>query len=142
MQTPSSCLRKWLQDFSAAVRRQDFGAGKYFLTSRRIHSARPVFARKIWMNWLPASWQQVWPHIQDFEFEYGSARAVETRELATVLLGWRSPTLDQTGNPVDRLGRPTIVPKKFPAGWKALHTHFSISPHLKYDPVLWHTGPR
>ena len=136
---PSSCLKKWLQDFSAAVRRHDFGAGKILFDATSDSFGTVCYRAKNLDELVARQWRKVWPNIQNFEFEYNSARAIETPELAAVLAGWRSTTLDQTRNLIERRGRATIVLKKFPDGWKALHTHFSITPQLKYDPVLRHT---
>jgi hypothetical protein len=131
-------VENWLKFFSRSVRDQDFGAGKMLFDATADSFGTVCFRAENLDELVARQWCQVWPNIQNFEFEYDSARAIETPALAIVLAGWRSTALDQTRNLVERRGRATIVLKNFPAGWKALHTHFSITPQLKYDPVLRH----
>jgi ketosteroid isomerase-like protein len=136
MQRVPDFLELWLKEFSTAVRRQDFTAGKK-LFAGGANSFGTVCARMDSLDELVArQWRQVWPKTKDFDFDYDTARAVVTGELATILTGWRSDSFDAEKKTVERAGRATIVLQPSAIGWRAVHTHFSINPHPAHDPVL------
>ena len=135
-------LENWLRLFSKAVRGRDFSAGRA-LFDGAVTAFGTVCSRAESLDELVScQWQAVWPQTTGFDFDYVTARAMTAVDWATVIAGWRSTGFANGGKPVERLGRATLVLHKSAAGWKAVHTHFSINPQSSdHDPVLRHARP-
>ena len=118
------------------MRERDFGSGKNLFASGVIAFGTVCF-RVEGIDALAArQWQAVWPNSEDFEFEYSSARAFVDAETAAVVAGWTSTGLTPDGSRFQRRGRSTLVLRRGAAGWKAVHTHFSLAPAQSDDPLL------
>ena len=121
-------LADWLRTFSAAVRDRDFSAGGR-LFDDGVVSFGTVCFRANNLNELAArQWQVVWPHTEEFEFEYPSAIGFLSNGQATLVAGWQSKGIANGRPAFQRRGRATIVLRQTSAGWKAVHTHFSLEP--------------
>jgi ketosteroid isomerase-like protein len=142
MQAVPDFLEKWLKDFSEAVRKRDFASGENLFEDGTVSFGTVCFRAENLDELVARQWRRVWPRTADFDFDYASARAIVTGDSATVVTGWRSSGFDHDGNSVERSGRATIVLQKSAAGWKAIHTHFSISPQPDHDPLFRHAASR
>ncbi|MGN6642487.1 MAG: YybH family protein [Verrucomicrobiota bacterium] len=73
-------------------------------------------------------WRFVWPNTRDFEFDYSDAVSVTESDQAVIAAGWSSTGFRADGSPFPRRGRATLVLRRELSGWRAVHTHFSLSP--------------
>lgn len=127
MQAVSESVQRWLEDFSTAVRERDFTAGKK-LFAGNVTAFGTVCFRVDSLDDLAAhQWQVVWPSTADFDFNSATARSAVDGNLTTVVAEWTSTGFDAAQKSFLRRGRATIVLEKSPAGWLAVHTHFSMA---------------
>jgi ketosteroid isomerase-like protein len=140
MQAIPESLESWLNDFSKAVREQDFTAGRKLFDEDVTSFGTVCFHAGNLDELATHQWQLVWPKTADFNFNHATARAAVDGNLATVVAEWTSTGFDGTQKSFPRRGRATIVLKQFPHGWKAIHTHFSIGPASSdsHDPLFRH----
>ena len=131
-------LRSWLRNFSKAVRDRDFASGKKLFDARVVSFGTVRFRAEGLDELFSRQWQAVWPRTRDFDFEYDSTVAFAGSGGAVIAVNWFSTGLVRGKKSVKRRGRATIVLKKSAPGWKAVHTHFSIAPTSKHDPILRH----
>lgn len=85
---------------------------------------------------LPAlvqgQWRVVWPRTSGFQFLRETVRGWGNQAQFVVAAEWRSEGIDaQTREPYQRQGRSTVVLQRCASQWKAIHTHFSITPTLE-----------
>ncbi|MBC8096500.1 MAG: nuclear transport factor 2 family protein [Akkermansiaceae bacterium] len=136
MDLPSEDITHWLRSFSTAVRDQDFKAGK-LLFDGRVVSFGTVCVRAENLDELEShQWRSVWPNTRDFEFDYTATRVLVEAGQTVVLTHWSSTGLTGDDQPFQRRGRATLVLRKDASQWKAIHTHFSIEPMSKHDPLF------
>lgn len=129
-------LENWLRKFSKAVRHRDFASGESLFTDGVISFGTVCFRVENLRELRTRQWRRVWPRTKRFEFDHKSARAIVTADLAAVMTNWRSTGFDRDKIPLGRRGRATIVLRKSAAGWKAVHTHFSLKPTPRNDSLF------
>lgn len=128
----------WLRAFSTAVRRRDFAAAEP-LFDQDVVSFGTVCVHAGTLDELMAhQWHIVWPNTEGFAFDVSSVRIDEAPGQTVVISTWSSTGFDAEGGPVPRRGRATIVLRNVGEEWKAVHTHFSLRPSSRNDPVLRH----
>jgi len=133
---PSS-PRGWMDAFAKAVRGRDLAAGLAlvepdivgFGTSAHRASGADTLRRR--------QWSRVWPRTRGFAFDKGSTRMILSADgkLACVLAEWTSLVASNKGKATRRRGRCTVILAKGAAGWKSLHTHFSLRPRPEFPPA-------
>ena len=128
MQHVPDFSKNWLRHFAAAVRARDFASGGKMFDGDVISFGTVCFRVENLDELAQQQWRLIWLNTTDFDFEYDSARAVVDENLAAVIATWKSTGYDRKQKPFERRGRATIVLRKGRSGWKAIHTHFSLSP--------------
>jgi ketosteroid isomerase-like protein len=128
-------LKAWLKDFSSAVRNRDIASGKRLFDEEVVSFGTACFRAENLDELVSRQWDIVWPGTRDFDFHYDSIRSVVNGKTAAIITDWESKGANGRQRAVLRSGRATIVLQKSKAGWKAVHTHFSINPS-QHDPVL------
>jgi len=73
-------------------------------------------------------WRHVWDATEGFRFHLDGARIEVEGDLACAASGWSFKGFAADGAPIPRVGRATIVLRRGKDGWRAVHTHFSLSP--------------
>ncbi len=121
-------LESWLRLFAVAVRARDFASGRKMFDDGVISFGTVCFSAENLDALAQQQWRLIWLNTTDFDFEYDSARAVVDERLAIVIATWQSTGHDREQKPYERRGRATIVLRKDGAGWRAIHTHFSLAP--------------
>jgi SnoaL-like domain len=73
-------------------------------------------------------WRHVWDATEGFRFHLEGAR-IEIEGISRMRRRAGRPQASwRTGRPSHLLGRATIVLRRGKDGWRAVHTHFSLSP--------------
>jgi ketosteroid isomerase-like protein len=132
-------LKSWLRNFSKAVRDRDFVSGRRLYDVCVVSFGTVRFRAEGLDELFSRQWQAAWPKTRNFDFEYDSAAALVEKSRAVIIVSWTSTVCIRVKKFVKRRGRATIVLQKYASGWKAIHTHFSISPASNHDPLLRHT---
>jgi len=131
--TPPTPIAVWLDRFARCVRERDVeGARPLFAPD--VHGFGTVAERTAGLDDLVTrQWSEVWPHTRGFRF-VDDPVVLETSadgSLVCVLACWQSEGLDGDGRAFVRTGRSTTVLRRAPAapaGYLAVHTHYSKSP--------------
>ena len=132
-------LEEWLRKFSLAVRSRNYEAGKALFDPEVISFGTICFRADAREELENSQWKKVWPSTSGFDFEYDSAVATADAQQAVMLASWNSVTENSGGQSIKRRGRATLVLQKNGAQWKAVHTHFSLTP--QNDPLLRRISP-
>jgi len=126
-------INQWLDQFAACVRNRDLPGGRA-LFAPEVHGfgTRTEEARNL-AELVQHQWSRVWFHTRGFRFLKDSVVefAAADGSLLGVLALWDSEGLDAAGNVFPRRGRCTVLLRPdaaSPAGYVALHTHFSKTP--------------
>jgi hypothetical protein len=117
---------QWLAAFVAAVRTNDTTAGRA-LFDQGVVGFGTRTAHVTGLDDLDADqWQQVWPLVADWEVS--DVVVVNDDPVCAVLAyRWRRTNLDGSTHH----GRATMVliaANDTPAGWRCIHSHFSVNP--------------
>jgi ketosteroid isomerase-like protein len=131
-------LKGWLRLFSEAVRERNLVSGRKLFHRQVVSFGTVCFRAESLDELVCRQWEVVWPDTTNFDFEYDSAQALMEGKTAVLIADWQSTGINGHHMPVSRHGRATIALKNTAAGWKAVHTHFSVDPFQK-DPVLHKT---
>jgi len=119
---------RWLEEFAAAVRAVDYARGARLFDPLALGFGT-VAERADGLDALARSqWRHVWDATEGFRFDLEAARIEVEGDLAYVAATWSSTGFDEAGAPFPRAGRATIVLRHGKDGWRAVHTHFSLSP--------------
>ena len=123
---------KWMHAFSDCVRREDYLGGKALFSpcvisfgswTEEMHGIEELYAKQ---------WSNVWPVTTSFEFDFTSANYLFDKPCpitqCVVTSIWSSKGLEVSKQP-KRSGRCTIVLNKDGDVWRAVHTHFSLTPN-------------
>lgn len=115
--TPSD----WLHAFESAVRRRDYVDARELFNPAVIAFGTVVpFACGVWQL-ETEQWRKIWEITTGFTF--GAATIDTSGELATICAMWTS-----FADATLRAGRSTIVLRRDNEKWRAIHTHFSLTP--------------
>jgi ketosteroid isomerase-like protein len=122
-------LVAWLADFAAAVREQDYAAGRA-LFAFDVVSFGSINEMLHGLDALEhAQWRRVWSVTRGFDFDYTSAHVEVVGDRAWVVALWRSEGNDpKRGGWFERRGRATFVLARRAGRWLAVHSHFSLLP--------------
>lgn len=134
--TASTHCEEWLRAFARAVRERDFETGRR-LFCHDVVGFGTVCARAEGLDCLVSEqWHWIWPNTTGFDFAYDSVRTRTEGNQSVIMTLWSSNGIRQDGSTFRREGRATIVLQKEEAGWKAVHTHFSLTPDTRNDSFL------
>ena len=121
-------IRRWLEEFSAAVRDADYARGEPmvapdvvgFGTFGGVLVGRDAL--------VAGQWRNIWGVTRGFTFRLDDLHGGVAGDRAWVALPWDSEGRDASGAWYDRPGRATIVFERRDGRWLAVHTHFSLYP--------------
>lgn len=135
-------LEIWLRSFSKAVRERDFTTGKGLFDERVMAFGTVCCRAENLQELFTNQWQLIWPNTKDFDFEYATARTTTDQNLAVIVTEWQSTGFDVAKKEFVRHGRATIVLQRAGSIWKAVHTHFSLTPppNAIHAPLPCHPG--
>ena len=121
-------LRQWLREWAAAVRAQDFAAGRRLCTPD-VTGFGTYTAMMEGLDRLEAEqWRHVWPTIRDFTIDAEAARGAVAGDSGWVAAPWTSLGVRADGSTFPRPGRCTVGFARRDGRWLARHTHFSLTP--------------
>jgi len=117
-------IETWLRAFAAAVRARDYAAGAA-LFAEDVVAFGSVAARADGLDALrERQWRVVWEDTRGFDFDYATLCCEALGERAWAAATWSSASeADER-----RAGRATLVFARDGAGWRAVHSHFSLVP--------------
>jgi ketosteroid isomerase-like protein len=134
--TASTHCEEWLHAFARAVRDRDFERGRE-LFSKDVIGFGTVCCRADGLDRLASDqWNRIWPNTTGFDFAYDSIRTETEGRQAVIMATWSSTGIRADGSAFRREGRATIVLQHQATGWKAVHTHFSLTPDARHDTLL------
>lgn len=123
-----SGIEAWLRAFAGAVRARDYAAGRSLFASEVI-AFGTVVERAVGIDTLAArQWKVVWETTRDFDFDYASVCSEVVGDRAWVTPLWTSTATAGANAGARRSGRASLVLAREGAGWRALHSHFSLTP--------------
>jgi ketosteroid isomerase-like protein len=118
-------IEEWLRAFAQAVRERDYATGRS-LFAPDVVAFGTVAERAEGIDALVArQWRVVWETTRGFEFDAGSLRGERHGDRAWIAATWSSVAETEGRR---RTGRATLVLARDDRGWRALHTHFSLTP--------------
>jgi ketosteroid isomerase-like protein len=126
-------VSQWLDHFAACVRNRDLAGGKeLFAPDVRAFGTRAEQADDL-ADLVERQWSRVWFNTRGFRFLEESVQELTADDgsLVCILALWDSEGLDAGKQTFARRGRCTIVLRReesSPAGYVAIHTHFSKTP--------------
>lgn len=126
-------IHQWLDQFAACVRNRDLPGGRnLFAPEAHGFGTRTEQARNR-SDLEQHQWRRVWFNTRGFRFLEDSVveMAAGDGSLVGVLALWDSEGLDAAGRAFARRGRCTVLlrpDETSPAGYVAVHTHFSKTP--------------
>jgi ketosteroid isomerase-like protein len=123
----------WLERFAACVRARDYDAGRELFADDVVGFGTYTPYAEGLDELVENQWKPVWSATRDFHFDLAGARVEIRGELAWVATEWSSTGIGPTGQTFERRGRVTIVLRRDPAGWRAVHTHLSHNPNATLD---------
>lgn len=121
-------IEGWLRAFARAVRGRDYAAGTALFLPEVV-AFGTVAERADGIGALVArQWRVVWETTRDFEFDYPSLRCEVFGDRAWVAAQWSSSAADGGAHGARRRGRASLVLARSERRWRAIHSHFSITP--------------
>jgi ketosteroid isomerase-like protein len=123
-----AAIRRWLDAFAAAVRAADYARGAELFDPDALGFGTVVERAEGLNRLAEAQWKRVWDATEGFAFHVGGARIEVRGDIAWVASTWSSTGVTEGGAPFPRSGRATIVLRRRGDGWRAVHTHFSLTP--------------
>lgn len=133
MNTASSIVTHWLDQFATCVRNRDLHGGRaLFAPEIAAFGTRAETAHGL-ADLIERQWSRVWFDTRGFRFLADSIRkfAAEDDSQICLLALWESEGADTNGVTFARRGRCTVVLRRersHPMGYVAVHTHFSKTP--------------
>jgi ketosteroid isomerase-like protein len=123
-----SALSTWLGAFAAAVRAKDFAAGRA-LFDPGVIAFGTVCPRADGLDQLVEDqWSVIWNGTSGFDFDYATAECFVAGAQASIVATWTSTGFTPDRRPFQRRGRATLVLHASNGLWKAVHSHFSLTP--------------
>ena len=121
-------IRRWLEEFSAAVRAVDYDRGATMFAPEVIGFgtfAGMLVGRD---NLIAGQWKNIWGVTRGFTFRLDDLHGGVDGDLAWVAVPWDSQGRRASGERYDRPGRATFVLARREGGWLAIHSHLSLYP--------------
>lgn len=120
-------VRIWMEQFASCVRDRDYFRARW-LFSESVYSFGTVAEFLEGLNDLAGrQWERVWDVTEDFDFRYERAHCWMSKDQACIAVPWSSRGV-HSRMAETRNGRCTLLLKRESDGWKAHHTHFSMTP--------------
>jgi ketosteroid isomerase-like protein len=124
-------IRRWLEDFSAAVRAKDYACGRKLFADEVV-----AFGTRATMvfdldSLTREQWRPIWGVTRGFRFNLEQARIDIEQEIAWIAAPWASQGGNDSQGWYDRSGRATYILRRREGRWLAVHSHHSLDPHFK-----------
>ena len=128
MSEPEAALRRWLEDFSAAVRAVDYERGMTMFAPEVVGFG--TFAGMlVGLDALVAGqWRNIWGVTRGFRFHLEDLHCGVSGNLAWVAVPWDSEGQRPDGAWFHRPGRATFALERRDGRWLAVHSHLSLYP--------------
>ena len=129
--------REWMDAFAKAVRARDLDAGLGLVAQGIVGFGTSIHRANDADTLRRRQWSRVWLRTRGFSFAKDGMRVILSGDgkLACVLAEWTSQAARPKGKAARRRGRCTVILAKRAAGWKSLHTHFSLTPQPEFPPM-------
>jgi ketosteroid isomerase-like protein len=121
-------LRAWLEDFAAAVREVDYGAGERLFAPDVVGFGTVGVLLSGRETLMASQWKRVWGVTSGFCFDMDQVTTRVYGDVAWILVPWASRTGRSDRGPLDRKGRATYILQRRDGKWLAVHTHHSLDP--------------
>ncbi len=121
-------IRRWLEDFSAAVRNVDYPAGREMFAEDVLSFGTRnniLIGLEQLERW---QWRRVWGGTREFRFDFDTLRCDIDGDLAMVAATWTSEGKRTQDEWFQRSGRATFALRRVGGEWRAVHSHFSLTP--------------
>lgn len=120
-------IRRWLEEFSAAVRAVDYDRGATMFAPEVIGFgtfAGMLIGRE---RLIAGQWQKIWGVTRNFTFRLDDLHGGVEGDLAWAAVPWDSQG-QRDGGWYDRPGRATFAFARREGRWLAIHSHLSLYP--------------
>lgn len=128
MANDGASIRRWLEDFSAAVRAVDYERGMTMFAPEVVgfgtYASMLVGLDKL----VPGQWKNIWGVTRGFTFRLDELHYGVDGDLAWVAVPWDSQGRNAEGGWYDRPGRATLILARRAEQWRCIHSHLSLYP--------------
>lgn len=121
-------IRRWLEDFSAAVRAVDYERGRAMFAPDVVGFGTYAGMLTGLDRLVAGQWRNIWGVTRGFTFRLDEMHCGVSGDQAWVAVPWDSQGQTAEGTWFDRPGRATIILERRDGRWLAIHTHFSLYP--------------
>src|SRR6516225_219375 len=102
-------VRRWLADFSQAVRARDFAGGRALFAPEVVGFGTRTAKMTGLDSLVERQWQPIWNCTEGFTFDFNDVHASIEGDLAWAAAAWESWGIAADGRKFQRLGRATYV---------------------------------
>jgi ketosteroid isomerase-like protein len=124
-------VRRWLEEFSAAVRAKDYARGRELFVEEVV-----AFGTRATMvldldSLAREQWRPIWGATRGFQFHFEQAQIDIEQNIAWIAVPWTSQGGNDRQGWYDRCGRATYILRRREGRWLAVHSHHSLDPQFK-----------
>jgi ketosteroid isomerase-like protein len=124
----AAAIRRWLEEFSAAVRAVDYERGRTYFASDVVGFGTYASMLEGLDNLIAGQWRNIWGVTRGFTFRLEHLHLGISGDLAWVAVPWDSQGQHPDGTWYDRPGRATLILERREGRWLAVHSHLSLYP--------------
>jgi uncharacterized protein (TIGR02246 family) len=124
-------VRAWLDAFAAAVRAEDYEAGRKLFAPDVVGFGTVGVLLRGRETLIESQWKRVWGVTSGFRFHAQHLTCSVHGDLAWAAVPWTSQGHARDGRTYERHGRATYVLHRRDGRWLAVHSHHSIDPSGK-----------
>jgi ketosteroid isomerase-like protein len=127
-------LRRWLEDFSAAVRAVDYERGATMFAPDVVGFG--TFASMLVGRdrLIAGQWRNIWGVTRGFTFRLDELHCGLDGDTAWAAVPWDSQGQQASGEWYDRPGRATLILQRRNGAWLCVHSHLSLYPRPADQP--------
>lgn len=123
-----AAIRRWLEEFSAAVRAVDYERGMTMFAPEVVGFGTYASMLVGLDRLVAGQWRNIWGVTRGFAFRLDELHGGVAGNLAWVAAPWDSQGQRPSGEWYDRPGRATLVLERRDGRWLAIHSHLSLYP--------------
>jgi ketosteroid isomerase-like protein len=124
----AAAIRRWLEDFSAAVRAVDYERGMTMFAAEVVGFGTYASMLEGLDNLVAGQWKNIWGVTRGFAFRLDDLHCGVSGNLAWVAVPWDSQGQTAAGEWYDRPGRATLILARRDGRWLCTHSHLSLYP--------------
>jgi len=128
---PACEIRAWLDAFAAAVKAEDYEAGKLLFAPEVVGFGTVGVMLRGLETLVDGQWKRVWGVTSGFRFYMNRLTSGVSGDVAWAAVPWTSQGHARDGRVYERHGRATYVLHRRNGRWLAVHSHHSIDPSGK-----------